>query len=185
VREARALARAIFFAGEQLFAESGRKFFTGSQLDFVLDAGIVWDDDAAARGVPEEADDGWMRARDDAEYAAFGAAGSGDAAKAGNLGDDVVAVHGVFDEIAGDEEVAVEIGNGNVGNDEAVAVLMEDEASFDFVAGNGFVLGEFVWGRRLGRGALLGGRLLRAGSLAKKEAAVGKFFDEAAFLELG
>jgi len=185
VREARALARAIFFAGEQLFAESGRKFFTGSQLDFVLDAGIVRDDDAAARGVPEEADDGWMRARDDAEYAAFGAAGSGDAAKAGNLGDDVVAVHGVFDEIAGDEEVAVEIGNGNVGNDEAVAVLMEDEASFDFVSGNGFVLGEFIWGWRLGRGALLGGRLLRAGSLAKKEAVVGKFFDEAAFFELG
>jgi len=26
---------------------------------------------------------------------------------------------------------------------------------------------------------------LRAGSLAKKEAAVGKFFDEAAFFELG
>jgi len=97
----------------------------------------------------------------------------------------VVAVHSVLDEIAGDEEVAVEIGNGNVRNDEAVAVLMEDEASFDFVAGNGFVLGEFIWGWRLGRGTLLGGRLLRAGSLAKKEAAVGKFFDEAAFLELG
>jgi len=151
----------------------------------VLDAGIVGDDDAAARGVPEEADDGWMRARDDAEYAAFGAAGSGDAAKAGNLSDDVVAVHGVFDEIAGDEEVAVEIGNGNVGNDEAVAVLMEDEASFDFVAGNGFVLGEVIRGWRLGRGALLGGGRLRAGSLAKKEAVVGKFFDEAAFFELG
>ena len=184
VREARALARAIFFAGEQLFAESGRKFFTGSQLDFVLDAGIVRDDDAAARGVPEEADDGWMRARDDAEYAAFGAAGSGDAAKAGNLSDDVVAVHGVFDEIAGDEEVAVEIGNGNVGNDEAVTVLMEDEASFDFVAGNGFVLREIIGGR-LGRWSGFRGGLLRAGSLAKKESAVGKFFDEATLFELG
>ena len=151
----------------------------------MLDAGIVRDDDAAARGVPEEADDGGMRARDDAEYATLCAAGSGDAAKAGNLGDDVVAVHGVFDEIAGDEEVAVEIGDGNVGNDEAVAVLMEDKASFDFVARNGFVLGEFIWGWRLGSGALPGGRLLRAGSLAKKEAAVGKFFDEATLFELG
>jgi hypothetical protein len=47
------------------------------------------------------------------------------------------------------------------------------------------VLGEFIWGWRLGRGALLGGGLLRAGSLAKKESAVGKFFDKAAFFELG
>jgi hypothetical protein len=92
----------------------------------------------------------------------------------------VVAVHGVFDEIARDEEIAVEIGDGDIGNDETVAVLMEDEAAFDFVAGESFVLRESIGGR-LGRGPGLCGGLLRAGSLAKKEAAVGKFFDEAAF----
>jgi hypothetical protein len=146
----------------------------------VLHAGIVRDDDAAARGVSEETDDRGMRARDDAEDAAFGAAGSGGAAEAGNFGDDVVAVHGVFDEVAGDEEIAVEIGDGDIGNDETVAVLMEDEAAFDFVAGESFVLRESIGGR-LGRGPGLCGGLLRAGSLAKKEAAVGKFFDEAAF----
>ena len=50
----------------------------------------------------------------------------------------------------------------------------------DFVAGNGFVLGKFFGGRFL-RGARLCGGLLRAGRLAKEEAAVGKFLDEAAF----
>jgi hypothetical protein len=96
----------------------------------------------------------------------------------------VIAVHGVFNEIAGDEEVAIEIRNGNIGNHEAVAVLVENEAAFDFVAGNGFVLGEF-FGRRLLSGSWIRGRLLGAGSLAKKEAAVGKFLDETTFFQLG
>ena len=152
MREAQALAGAFFFAREQLFAESGRKFLAGGKVDFVLDAGIVGDDDATARGVTEKADDGRMRARDDAEDAAFGTAGPGRAAKAGNFGDDVIAVHRVFDEVAGNEEIAVEIGDGDIGNDETVAILMEDEAAFDFVAGKGFVLREIVGGR-LGSGA--------------------------------
>ena len=150
----------------------------------MLDAGIVRHDDAAARGVTEEADDGGMRAGDDAEDAAFGAAGSGRSAEPGNFGDDVIAVHGVLDEVARDEEIAVEIRNSDIGDDETVTVLMEDEAAFYFVTGNDFVLGEIVGGR-LRRGALLRVRLLRSGSLAKKEAALGKFFDEAALFELG
>jgi hypothetical protein len=93
-------------------------------------------------------------------------------------------MHGVFDEVAGDEKVAVEIGDGDVGDDEAVAVLVENEAAFDFVAGKGFVLGK-CFGGRLGRGPGFCGGLLRAGSLAEEEAAVGKFFDEAALFELG
>src|SRR5258705_272638 len=110
----------------------------------------------------------------------MGGAGEGFEHPAGGGG----ACASVADKCGGDAG-AGEVRRGKVRNDEAVAVLMEDEASFDFVAGNGFVLGEFIWGWRLGRGTLLGGRLLRAGSLGKKEAAVGKFFDEAAFLELG
>jgi len=172
VREAEAFAGALLFTGEQLFAESGREFLTGGKFDFVLDAGIVRDDNAAARSVAEETDDGGMRARDDAEDAAFGAASAGCAAEAGNLGDDVVAVHGVFDIVAGDEEVTVEIRDSDIGNDETVAILVEDEAALDFVAGKGFVLRETIGGG-LGRGARLRGGLLRAGSLSKKEAAVG------------
>jgi hypothetical protein len=150
----------------------------------MLDARIVGNDDAAARSVTEKSDDGGMRAGNDAEDTAFGATGAGDAAEAGDFGNDVVAMHGVFDEIAGDEKVAIEIGDGDVGDDEAVAVLVEDEAAFDFVAGNGFVLGEFLARRRLG-GTRLQGRLLGSGSLAKKEPAVGKLFDETAFFEFG
>ena len=175
---------AIFFAGNKLLTESGREFFAGRKFDFVLNARIVWNNHTAARGVTEEADDGGMRASDNADDAALGAAGTGRTAEAGNFGDDVVAVHGVFDVIARNEEVAVEIGDGDVRNDEAVTVLMENEAAFDFVAGNGFVLGKFL-GRRLWRGTWLGGRLLWAGRLAKKEAAVGKLFDEASFFQLG
>jgi hypothetical protein len=93
-------------------------------------------------------------------------------------------MHGVFDEVAGDEEITIEIRNGDVGDYEAVAVLMEDEAAFDFVAGNGFVLREFFTGL-FRRGVWFRGGLLRAGSLAEKEASVGKFFDEAALFELG
>ena len=184
VGEAGALAGAFFLTGEQLFAEGGREFVASGKLDFVLDAGIVGDDDAAAGGIAEEADDGRVCARNDAEDAAFSAACSGSAAEAGNFCDDVVAVHGVFDEIAGDEEIAVEIGNGDVGNDEPVAVLMKDEAAFDFVAGNGFVLGE-IFGRRLRCGSGAGGRLLLTRILAEEEAAVGKFFNESAFFQLG
>src|SRR5260221_14320713 len=119
-----------------------------------------------------------MRAGDDAENAAFGAAGTGHAAESGNFGDDVIAVHGVFDEVARDEKVAVEIGNGDVGDDEAGAVLGEDETAFDFVARNGFVLGKFFAGGLL-RGAWLFGLLLRADRLAKKEGAVGKLPNQA------
>jgi len=184
VGEADTLTGAILFAGDELFAEGDRKFFAGGQFDIVLDAGIVGNDDTTAGGVAEEADDGRMRAGDDAEDAAFGAAGSGDATEAGNFGDDVIAMHGVFDKIAGDEKVTVEIGDGDVRNDEAVAILMEDEAAFDFIAGKRFLLGEF-FGGRFGSGARLRRGRLRAGSLAKQEAAVGKFFDETEFLELG
>jgi hypothetical protein len=97
----------------------------------------------------------------------------------------VIAVHGVFDEIARDKKIAVEIRNGDVGDNEAVAVLVEDEASFDFVAGDGLVLREFS-GREFLRGARLQGwLLLGAGSLAEEESVVGKLFDEAAFFEFG
>ena len=76
VRQAGAFAGAIFFPGEQLFTEGGRKFFTGRKFDFVLHAGIVGNDHAAARSVAEQADDGRMRARNDADDSDFGAAGS-------------------------------------------------------------------------------------------------------------
>lgn len=144
----------------------------------MLDARVIGRDDTSARGVTELADDGRMRAADNAHNTAFGAAGAGVAAEAADLGDDVITVHGVFDGVARDEDVAIHIGESNIGNDEAVAILMENEAALDFIAGGDFLLDDFL-GRGFGSG---GGIALRA---AEKEAAVGKFLDEAASLEFG
>ena len=94
-----------------------------------------------------------MSATNDANDAAFGATGSERPAETDDAGDDGVAVHGIFDEIARDENVAVDIRESHIRNNEAVAVLMEDEAAFNFVAGNGFMLGEFVL--RFARGGLV------------------------------
>lgn len=126
----------------------------------------------------ELADDGGMRAADDAHDAAFGAAGAGVAAEAGNFSHDVIAVHGVFDGVAGNKNVAIHIGKSDIGNDKAVAILMENEAALDFVAGRGFLLDDLL-GRRFGSGRGITSRA------AKKEAPVGKFLDEAASLEFG
>jgi len=91
-------------------------------------------------------------------------------------------VHGVFHVVPGDEKVAVEIGDGHVGDDKAVAIVVEDEAAADFVAGGGFVFREFFAGRG-GSRLRLGSGLLGAGGLREQEAVVGKLFDKAAFLE--
>ncbi len=149
VRKANALAGLLLRAGKQLFTQRGREFVARGKLDIVLDAGIVGDNHATARGVAEKAHYGGMRTGDDAKNASFGAARAGESAEAGNFGNHVVAVHGVFNVVARDEEVAVEIGDGDVRDDEAVAILVENKAAADFVAGDSFVLREFI-GRRLG-----------------------------------
>src|SRR5262249_41759950 len=77
-----------------------------------------------------------------------------------------------------------EIGNGYVGNDEAVAVLMEDEAAANFVAGEGLLLRECLGGRGRSRFRLWGGEL-RGRGLIQDKAIVGELFEEAAFFEFG
>jgi hypothetical protein len=92
-------------------------------------------------------------------------------------------MHGVFDEVARDKEIAVDVRKRNVRNDEAVAVVMEDETAANFVPGGGFVLGNFF--SRLSRG---GSTLVaRSGSrrLPQEEAAMRKLLDETALLEFG
>jgi len=138
------VARGVLGGRKKLFAESGRKFFAGYKLDVMLDARVKRRNDTAARGVAELADDGGMRAADDAHNASFGAAGAGVAAEAVDLRDDVIAVHGVFDGVARNENVANHIGKGDIGNDKAVAILMENEAPLDFIAGSGFLLDDFL-----------------------------------------
>jgi hypothetical protein len=130
-----AATRGFFRSGNvEFFAERGSQLVAGRDFDFVVDARVVGQNDVVAAAVAEEADDGRMSAAEDADDAAFGAARSSEAADFLDFGEDVVAVHGVFDVGAGDEEVAVELGDRSVGDDEAVAVMVEDEAPFYFVA---------------------------------------------------
>ncbi len=101
-----------------------------------------------------------MRAANDADDAAFGAAGAGHAAEPSNFGDDSIAMHGVFDLIARNENVAVDVGKSNIRNNETVAILVMDEAALNFIARSGFVLREF-FGRRRGSELETGSRSLR------------------------
>ncbi|HKE08165.1 MAG TPA: hypothetical protein VKB48_10060 [Candidatus Acidoferrum sp.] len=96
----------------------------------------------------------------------------------------MVAVHGVLDVIAGDKEVAVKIGDGDIGDDKAVAVVMEDQTAADFVARGGLMFGKLFGERGCSR-LWPGSRLLGAGGFGEQEAVVGKLLDEAAFLEFG
>jgi hypothetical protein len=129
-----------------------------------------------------------MGAANDANDAAFGAARARHAGEARDAGDDVIAVHGVFNVVARDEEIAVDIGDGDIGDDEAVTVLMEHEAAANFVARGGLMLGN-IFGRARGRGRGGSGASGTCGpaigllTAAKKEAAVGKFFDETTLFE--
>src|SRR6266581_2668753 len=98
-----------------------------------------------------------MRAAEDSNDAALGALRSGDAAPALNSCQDVVAVHGIFDGVARNEDVAVEMRHGDVGNDETIAILVKNQASFYFVAIRQG--GTFLWRRGPPR-RLRAGRLL-------------------------
>jgi hypothetical protein len=180
VREALATSGWLFRAGK-LLAQSGRKFVAGGQFDFVLNARVIGGDNASAGRVAEKTDDGRMSTPDDADDPAFGAARARETAKASDFGDHRVAMHCVFNEVARNEEVAIDVRKGDVGNNEAVAVVMQDEAAANFIARGGFVLGNFFGGFG-GKGtSLLGGRQL--GSPTEEEAAVRKLLDETTFLE--
>jgi hypothetical protein len=93
-------------------------------------------------------------------------------------------MHGVFDVVARDKEIAVDVRKRNVRNDEAVAVVMEDETAANFVPGGGFVLGNF-FSRFCGSGSTLLERISRSRSPPQEEAAMRKLLDQTAFLEFG
>ena len=143
----------------------------------MLHAGIVGKHDATARGVAELANDRRMRAANDADDAAFRAAGSGHAAESSNFSDDGVAMHGVFNLIARDEDVAIHVGKGDLRDDEAITVLMVDETAANFVARNGFMLRKFLGSRSGGR------RRSVAFFTAQEVAGVRELFNEATFFQ--
>ena len=102
----------------------------------------------AVRAVAEKADEVGCCALDNLHDAPFGAAVG---AAAHDARKHAVAVHGVAEIVAADEEIAVDARNGLVGHNETVAVAMRDDA-----AGNQI---RIVTGFR--RGFRCGGRLSR------------------------
>ncbi len=110
----------------QFLAEIGAEFVSRRDEDFVMDAGVVREHLIAVRAVAKQADESGMFALDNLDDAAFGAAV---VAAAGDACEDFVAVHGVADAVAADEEIAFDAGNRFVGHDEAVAIAMGDHAA--------------------------------------------------------
>src|SRR5437899_1774806 len=74
-----------------------------------------------------------MRAAQDSNDAAFRPLRAGDAAQTLDLCQNVVAVHGVLDGVAGDENVAVEVRHRGIRHDEAIAVVVKDQATSYFI----------------------------------------------------
>jgi hypothetical protein len=104
----------------------------------------------------------------------------------------MIAMHGVFDPQAGDKYVAVKLGNGLVGNQETVPVVVQHETPAHFVAGEIF----FVPGgmsraalrpiRRTGRRCAVAraGAILVAFATGQAVTPAGHFGDGPPFFEL-
>jgi hypothetical protein len=91
----------------------------------------------------------------------------------------MIAVHGVFDGVAWNEHIAVELRNRNIGNNETVTVVVENQASFYFIAIR-------EWSLRRPLNGLLAsfaaGRLALRFSAWEPVPSAGDFLDGAAFL---
>jgi hypothetical protein len=122
-----------------------------------------------------------MRAVEDSNDAAFGALRSGAATRAAlDFCKDVVTVHGIFDGVARNEDVAIELRHRNIRDDKAVAVVVEDQAALNFI--------KTRQRRTLGLRGLAGTRRLARGFailFAAREtvATAGQFLDGVALLE--
>src|SRR5438477_447259 len=111
-----------------------RERVAGRNLHCVLDARVVGEDGISACAVTKQADDGGMGAVQDAKDSALGALCPRDAGPPLHLYENVISVHGVFDGIARDVHVAIELGNGSIRNHKAITVGMKDQAALQFIA---------------------------------------------------
>ena len=90
-------------------------------------------------------------------------------------------MHGVLDGVRGNEHVAVKLGDGDVRNDEAVTIRVQDEAARQFIAAGGRGLGNLV---RSGSGRPRSGKLLFGLAARQTVPTPGQFLDGAALFEL-
>src|SRR5258708_36047260 len=79
-----------------------------------------------------------MRAAENSHDASLGPLRSGKTSHAAELHKDLVAVHSVSDGITRNKNVAVKLRHRLFRHDEAIAIMVEDEAALDFVATGGF-----------------------------------------------
>jgi hypothetical protein len=149
-------------------------------FNFVLDANVVWQDDITLAAVTKQTNDRGVRAVEDSEDAAFGALRTSDAAQALNLYYNVIAVHGVLDGVARNEDVTIELRHGRIGNHETVAVVVKNEAAFDFV-----MTGQLLGAARDVQGRFLVRRVTFRLSAREAVSSAGQLFDGAALFELG
>src|SRR6202158_2853063 len=96
-------------AETQLLPQPGGQFVAARNLHLVLDSNIVRQDDILLGAVAKQTDHRWMRAAQDSNDAAFGTLRAGNAAQTLNLCQNVVAVHGVLNAVARNENIAVEL----------------------------------------------------------------------------
>ena len=121
-------------AETQLLRQPGGQFLAAGNLHLVLDSNIVRQDHILLGAVAKQTDHRRMGPAQDSCNAAFGTLRAGDAAQTLNLGQHVVPVHGVFDGLARNEDIAVEVRHGRIRNDKPVAVVVLNQASFHFQA---------------------------------------------------
>src|ERR1700687_3011301 len=96
-------------AEAQLLPQPGGQFVAARNLHLVLDSNIVRQDHILLSAVAKKTDDSRMRAAQDSNDAAFGTLRAGNAAQTLNLCQNVVAVHGVLNAVARNENIAVEL----------------------------------------------------------------------------
>jgi hypothetical protein len=148
----------------------------------VLDSDVVRQNYIVLGTVAKETDDRGMCAIEDSKDAALGALRTRDAAQTLNLCQNMIAMHGVLDSVGRDEDVAIELRHRRVRHDETIAVMVKNQAAFDFIASRE--------GRGLRTPSCLGWQWL-AGSLsfrlAAREAvpATRQFLDRTALFKLG
>ena len=125
------------FGGDGADAVLGRRggdFEPFGDFDPGRDAVVMGDDDVAAAARAKLADDGGVRAFEDLEDAALGAAGG---IRAGDADEHAVAVHGLRGGGRGEVDVALDAFDGAIGDDEAEAIAVHAEAAGDELAGVG------------------------------------------------
>src|SRR5229473_1838752 len=113
-------------AEAQFLPQARREFLAARNLDLVLNSNVVRQDHIVLRAVAKQSHHRGVRAVEDSNDTAFRSLRSGDPAQPLNLRQNMIAVHGVLDGVARDENIAVELRHRRIRDHEAIAVVVEN-----------------------------------------------------------